>query len=89
MGVLKDRKPHLKGRCRVCKWLDVCNGNLRVRAERYFADFLAPDPACYLTDAEIGVAPGTPAAEEAARWPVPVQKESAGPPQLSPAPRRR
>jgi len=89
MRVLKDRKPHLKGRCRVCKWLDVCNGNLRVRAERYFGDSLAPDPACYLTDEEIGVAPGTPAAEEAARWPVPVQEESAGPAQSSRAPRRR
>lgn len=81
MRVLKNRKPHLKGRCRVCKWLDVCNGNLRARAERYFGDFLAPDPACYLTDEEIGVAPGTPAAEESARWPVPVQEESAGPAQ--------
>jgi len=79
MRVLKDRKPHLKGRCKVCKWLDVCNGNLRVRAERYFGDSLAPDPACYLTDEEIGVAPGTPAAAEAAKWPVPVQEESAGP----------
>jgi len=79
MRVLKDRKPHLKGRCRVCKWLDICNGNLRVRAERYFGDFLAPDPACYLTDEEIGVAPGTPAAAEAAKWPVPVQEESARP----------
>ena len=45
MRVLKDRKPHLQGRCRVCRWLDVCNGNLRVRAERYFGDFLAPDVA--------------------------------------------
>ncbi|GAG06001.1 unnamed protein product, partial [marine sediment metagenome] len=89
MRLLKDRKPHLKGRCRVCKWLDVCNGNLRVRAERYFGDFLAPDPACYLTDEEIGIAPGTPAAEESARWPVPVHDESAGSSQLSPAPRRR
>jgi len=88
MSVLKDRKPHLKGRCRVCKWLDVCNGNLRVRAERYFGDFLTPDPACYLTDEEIGIAPGTAAAEEAAKWPVPVQKESAGPSQPSRAPRR-
>jgi radical SAM protein with 4Fe4S-binding SPASM domain len=89
MRVLKDRKSHLKGRCRVCKWLDVCNGNLRVRAERYFGDFLAPDPACYLTDEEIGVAPGTPAAAEAARWPVPVQEEPAGPSHFSPTPRRQ
>jgi radical SAM protein with 4Fe4S-binding SPASM domain len=74
MALLKDRKPHLKGRCGSCKFLEVCNGNLRVRAERYFDDFMAPDPACYLTDEEIGIEPGTPAAEEAAKWLVPVQE---------------
>lgn len=71
MAVLKDRKPHLKGRCGGCKFLEICNGNLRVRAERYHGDFLAPDPACYLTDEEIGVSQ-----EVAAEWPVPVQKEA-------------
>ena len=74
MAVLRDRKAALKGRCRSCRYLDICNGNLRVRAERYFDDFLAPDPACYLTDEEIGLAPGTPEAAEAAKWPVPVQE---------------
>jgi len=77
LRILKDRKPHLKGRCRSCRYLDLCNGNLRVRAERYFGDSLAPDPACYLTDEEIGIKPGTPEAEEAARWPVPVQSNAA------------
>lgn len=74
MAILKDRKPLLKGRCGSCKWLEVCNGNLRVRAERYFEDFLAPDPACYLTDEEIGIEPASAAAAEAALWPVPVQE---------------
>ncbi|MGQ9524296.1 MAG: radical SAM protein [Armatimonadota bacterium] len=55
MAILKDRKPHLKGRCRECRYLDICNGNLRVRAEKYYGDILAPDPACYLTDEEIGL----------------------------------
>jgi len=73
MATLRDRKGSLKGRCRSCRYLDICNGNLRVRAERYFDDFLAPDPACYLTDEEIGLEPGTPAMAEAAKWPVPVQ----------------
>ncbi len=77
MAILKDRKEHLKGRCRFCRYLDICNGNLRVRAESYFDDFLAPDPACYLTDEEIGIAPDSAAAEEAARWPVPVQRSGA------------
>ncbi len=74
LAMLKNRKPHLKGRCRSCKFLDICNGNLRVRAERYFDEFLAPDPACYFSDEEIGIEPGTPEAEEAAKWPVPVQE---------------
>lgn len=51
---LRDRKNHLKGRCRVCKWLDQCNGNFRARALST-GDFWNPDPACYLTDEEIGL----------------------------------
>jgi radical SAM protein with 4Fe4S-binding SPASM domain len=53
---LRNRKSHLKGRCAQCKFLSVCNGNLRVRAEAVHDDVWAPDPACYLTDEEIGVA---------------------------------
>lgn len=51
---LRDRKPLLKGRCSQCQWLPVCNGNFRARAEAT-GDFWASDPACYLTDAEIGL----------------------------------
>jgi hypothetical protein len=63
----------IKGRCSACRFLGICNGNLRARAESYFGDFLAPDPACYLSDLEIGIAPGTPASRAAAEFPVPVQ----------------
>lgn len=73
LAILKDRQQHLKGRCSVCRWLPVCNGNLRVRAESYFGDPLAPDPGCYLTDEECGILPGTPEAEIARQFPVPVQ----------------
>lgn len=52
---LKDRKPLLKGRCAQCKWLSVCNGNFRARAEAVTGDFWESDPACYLTDEEIGL----------------------------------
>lgn len=52
---LKDRKPLLKGRCAACKYLDICNGNFRVRAEAVHDDVWAPDPACYLTDEEIEI----------------------------------
>ncbi|MFQ5816043.1 MAG: radical SAM protein [Candidatus Hydrothermarchaeaceae archaeon] len=56
MAGLKNRKPLLKGRCSACKFLDICNGNFRVRAEAIYGDVWAPDPACYLTDEEIGIA---------------------------------
>jgi Fe-coproporphyrin III synthase len=55
MGKLKEKKLHVKGRCGQCTWLDVCAGNFRVRAEAVTNDLWAPDPACYLTDEEIGV----------------------------------
>ena len=50
---LKDKKPHLTGRCAGCRWLAVCGGNFRARAEAATGDIWAPDPACYLSDAEI------------------------------------
>ncbi len=52
---LKERKGLLKGRCAQCQYLDLCNGNLRVRAEAVSGDVWAEDPACYLTDEEISV----------------------------------
>jgi len=55
MAGLKDRKPLLKGRCARCQYLDICNGNFRVRAEAVYDDWWAPDPACYLSDEEIGL----------------------------------
>lgn len=53
MKKLKEKKGHVKGRCARCRWLDVCGGNFRVRAEAVTGDVWAPDPACYLTDEEI------------------------------------
>jgi len=53
MKKLKEKKGHLKGRCARCRWLDVCGGNFRVRAEAVTGDIWAPDPACYLSDEEI------------------------------------
>ena len=56
MAKLKEKKKQVKGRCASCRWLEVCAGNFRVRAEAVTGDLWAPDPACYLTDEEIGVA---------------------------------
>ncbi|MBN2312081.1 MAG: 12,18-didecarboxysiroheme deacetylase [Candidatus Hydrogenedentes bacterium] len=53
--MIKAKKEHVTGRCAQCKWLDVCAGNFRVRAEAVTGDLWAPDPACYLTDEEIGL----------------------------------
>ncbi|HOD28223.1 MAG TPA: 12,18-didecarboxysiroheme deacetylase [Syntrophales bacterium] len=53
MARLKDKRPHLTGRCATCRWLDVCGGNFRARAEAATGELWAPDPACYLTDDEI------------------------------------
>jgi 12,18-didecarboxysiroheme deacetylase len=53
MQRLKDKKKYVKGRCAACRWLDICGGNFRVRAEAVTGDVWAPDPACYLSDEEI------------------------------------
>ncbi len=53
LHALRNRKKHLKGKCSQCRYLGICNGNLRVRAEAVYNDIWAPDPACYLTDQEI------------------------------------
>ncbi len=50
---LRDRQSLLKGRCGTCRFLNVCNGNLRARAEYATGDPWESDPACYLTDEEI------------------------------------
>ena len=55
MAGLKNRKDLLKGRCSQCQFLDNCNGNFRTRAEAKTGDFWEADPACYLTEAEIGL----------------------------------
>jgi len=52
---LRDRLPLLKGRCGACRWQEICGGGSRVRADAVFGDPWAPEPACYLTDDEIGL----------------------------------
>ena len=53
LAILRDRQAHLPARCRGCGFLDLCNGNLRTRAEAATGDWLGDDPACYLTEEEI------------------------------------
>ncbi len=53
LAQLKDKKRHVKGRCAECRFLTICGGNFRARAEAFHGDVWAEDPACYLTDDEI------------------------------------
>ncbi|MDR2055270.1 MAG: 12,18-didecarboxysiroheme deacetylase [Desulfovibrio sp.] len=53
LAKLKDKKAHVKGRCAGCRYLGICGGNFRARAEACYGDPWAEDPACYLTDEEI------------------------------------
>ncbi len=53
MDKLKDKKRFVGGRCGRCRWLPICGGNFRVRAEAKTGDLWAEDPQCYLTDDEI------------------------------------
>ncbi|MCB2099299.1 MAG: heme d1 biosynthesis radical SAM protein NirJ [Rhodobacterales bacterium] len=56
MAGLKRRPRAVTGRCGACAHLDICGGNTRVRAQQITGDPWAEDPACYLDDAEIGLA---------------------------------
>lgn len=53
LAQLKNKKAHVKGRCARCRFLDICGGNFRARAEARYGDIWMEDPACYLTDEEI------------------------------------
>jgi len=55
MKQLKTKKLYVKGRCAACRYVDLCGGNFRVRAEAVTGDVWEADPACYLTDEEIGI----------------------------------
>ena len=64
MARLKNKNPYVKGRCAGCRWLNICSGNFRARAEAYYGDMWEHDPACYLTDEEIGIESESPQKSE-------------------------
>jgi 12,18-didecarboxysiroheme deacetylase len=55
LAKLKNKKAHVGGRCAKCRFLNICGGNFRARAEAWYGNVWAEDPACYLTDEEIGL----------------------------------
>lgn len=55
LKMLRTRPRPLKGRCGACAHKAICGGNTRIRALQLTGDPWAEDPACYLSDAEIGL----------------------------------
>lgn len=55
LELLRTRPRPLKGRCGACALKEMCGGNTRIRALQLTGDPWAEDPACYLSNAEIGI----------------------------------
>ncbi|KRT53910.1 heme d1 biosynthesis radical SAM protein NirJ [endosymbiont of Ridgeia piscesae] len=55
MAGLKQSPRKIGGRCGQCHYFNICGGNTRVRARQLTGDAWSEDPACYLTDKEIGI----------------------------------
>lgn len=53
LSALRRPARHVRGRCAACRFLELCGGGLRARAEAATGDPWASDPACYLTEGEI------------------------------------
>ncbi|MDD2599649.1 MAG: radical SAM protein [Kiritimatiellae bacterium] len=53
LAMLREKKQHVTGKCVSCRFLNVCGGNFRARAEAATGELWGVDPACYLTDEEI------------------------------------
>ncbi len=71
-GLRQSPRP-VEGRCAACQHLAICNGNTRVRAWELTGNFWAADPACYLSDEEVGVTSGVHALAPLTPW----QRETA------------
>ncbi|HJO95567.1 MAG TPA: radical SAM protein [Victivallales bacterium] len=53
LNKLRSRTKYIKGRCSKCRFINICEGNFRARAEAITGDMWESDPGCYLTDEEI------------------------------------
>ena len=53
LALMRKKREFVKGRCRGCRWLELCGGNFRARGEAATGDIWGEDPTCYLTDEEI------------------------------------
>ncbi len=50
---LRVHPRELEGKCKDCKYLEICNGGSRSRAYAIFGNMWAEDPSCYLEDVTI------------------------------------
>ena len=50
---LREKEKHVKGKCGKCSYKSLCSG-CRIRARAVYGDLWAEDPACYLSEDEIG-----------------------------------
>ncbi|MCH7224997.1 radical SAM protein [Haloferula sp. A504] len=48
-----ERRERMHGRCRSCRWFNVCGGGFRTRAAFCNDDLWGSDPGCYLAESEI------------------------------------
>jgi radical SAM protein with 4Fe4S-binding SPASM domain len=53
LAKLRQRQELITGRCRGCRFFELCGGGLRARAKNLTGDPWASDPACYLEENEI------------------------------------
>lgn len=72
----RQRPRPVKGRCAQCRYLDICNGNTRVRAWKVTGDPWEEDPGCYLDNREIGIEEAGSRRVSAPGEPIPVVEEA-------------
>jgi len=55
LNKLRNKAQFADKRCRRCKWFDLCKGNYRFLGADSDDKYWLNEPACYLTDEEIGI----------------------------------
>jgi radical SAM protein with 4Fe4S-binding SPASM domain len=53
LNMLRNKHKFADGRCKKCKWFDLCKGNFRFSGNKSGIECWRNEPACYLRDDEI------------------------------------
>lgn len=75
MAGLKQQPRPVQGRCAACRYLALCGGNTRVRAQQLTGNAWAEDPGCYLEDHEIGLSSASAPSLARQRVVIPIQEQ--------------